>query len=419
MMRKAYVVIGAGYGDEGKGLATDALVRRTDSQLVVRFNGGAQAGHTVVDRVYGRHVFGHVGAGTFAGAATYLAETFIVNPHLLLKELESLTRQMKTVDLPFIFASPDCRVSTILDMALNGLIETLRGDDRHGSCGVGINETVTRYDNGHGLSLDELVRGGRKYVRYHLEELRGRWIRDRLDMLAISVSEAKEAPIFGNLLFNANLDIYAETMLLGMSHLCLVDGDDQYLQHHAQGDIILEGAQGLMLDEDLGKFPHVTRSTTGLPYALRALNELGFDGDVQPIYMTRSYATRHGAGPLNYEGEQPLASKVSDQTNVPNDWQGTLRVAPLDVLGMCKMIGADGLRAANSTFIDAEKILAPVLGVTWLDVSGSITIRDMNGETHTFMNPHDLPSHLSQELGLETFIKAFGPSHRNVRFDDV
>ncbi len=418
-MQTAHVVIGAGYGDEGKGLATDALVRRTGAQLVVRFNGGAQAGHTVVDDTYGRHVFGHVGAGTFAGAQTYLAETFIVNPHLLLKELEALSRQMNTVDLPFIFASPDCRVSTIFDMALNGLVETLRGADRHGSCGVGINETVTRAEHGHGLSLDELVRGGRKYARYHLQDIRNRWIHQRLDMLAISASEAKEAPIFGNLLFNANLDVFAETMMLGMSHLSLVDGDDQYLQHYASQGIVLEGAQGLMLDEDLGHFPHVTRSKTGLPYALRALNELEFTGTVQPIYMTRSYATRHGAGPLNFEGERALTSTVHDETNIPNDWQGTLRMAPLDVMGLCKAIGGDCLRATKNTFIDNEKILEPVLGVTWLDVSGNVTIRGMDGETHTFMNPHDLPSTLSRELGLKTFIRSYGQSHQYVRFTDV
>ena len=80
MQIPATVVIGANFGDEGKGLITDFETRRQDAQLVARFNGGAQAGHTVVTDAGQRHVFGHISAGTFAGASTYLASTFIVNP---------------------------------------------------------------------------------------------------------------------------------------------------------------------------------------------------------------------------------------------------------------------------------------------------------------------------------------------------
>ena len=72
------VVIGANFGDEGKGLITDFEVRRTKARVVSRFNGGAQAGHTVHmgDK---RHVFGHISSGAFAGAFTYLSSDFLVN----------------------------------------------------------------------------------------------------------------------------------------------------------------------------------------------------------------------------------------------------------------------------------------------------------------------------------------------------
>ena len=85
---KISVVIGANYGDEGKGLATDYLASQGTKSLVVRFNGGAQAGHTVVTPDGCRHVFHHFGSGVFAEADTFLSKFFIVNPILFRTEFE-------------------------------------------------------------------------------------------------------------------------------------------------------------------------------------------------------------------------------------------------------------------------------------------------------------------------------------------
>jgi len=80
-MNEANVVIGANYGDEGKGAAVDRLATEAGAQcLVVRFNGGAQAGHTVETPDGRRHVFSHFGAGSFAGARTFLSRFFVSNP---------------------------------------------------------------------------------------------------------------------------------------------------------------------------------------------------------------------------------------------------------------------------------------------------------------------------------------------------
>ena len=77
------IVVGANFGDEGKGLMTDYFCRqsalRGEKCLVVLHNGGAQRGHTVVTPEEHRHVFHHFGSGTFAGADTYLSGDFIVS----------------------------------------------------------------------------------------------------------------------------------------------------------------------------------------------------------------------------------------------------------------------------------------------------------------------------------------------------
>src|SRR4051812_30640034 len=92
-------VIGANYGDEGKGLVTDYLAEEGEGAVVVRFNGGAQAGHTVVTPEGKRHVFHHFGSGTFRKARTHLSRFFISNPALFRPEFEALADQEPVVSV--------------------------------------------------------------------------------------------------------------------------------------------------------------------------------------------------------------------------------------------------------------------------------------------------------------------------------
>ena len=93
-MKHAKIVIGLNYGDEGKGLMTDFFCRQfpaTDLVLNVRYNGGAQAGHTVVTEDGRRHVFSHFGAGSFSpNVITVFDKQFIINPILYVSERKKL-----------------------------------------------------------------------------------------------------------------------------------------------------------------------------------------------------------------------------------------------------------------------------------------------------------------------------------------
>lgn len=155
MNKQVKVVIGANFGDEGKGLMTDCFcskLSKNGSVLNIRFNGGAQAGHTVVVPAYGnpkRHVFSHFGAGSFVrNTDTYLSGDFILNPMLFCKELDNLRREWWLQ--PKVYINHNCKITTPYDMLVNQIVERARGDQRHGSCGIGINETVLRYRN-HGV----------------------------------------------------------------------------------------------------------------------------------------------------------------------------------------------------------------------------------------------------------------------------
>ena len=138
---KARAVIGSNYGDEGKGLITDYLCHKYESDIVVRSNGGAQAGHTVETPKGDRHVFGHFSSGFFNGATTYLSKYFVANPFLFWKEYHILSKYR--LDNRVLF-DPRCIITTPYDMLINQMIEDRRGENKHGSCGVGFGETIQR-----------------------------------------------------------------------------------------------------------------------------------------------------------------------------------------------------------------------------------------------------------------------------------
>ncbi len=150
-MKKVDVILGAFFGDEGKGLMTNYFSHqaalRGEKCLNVLHNGGAQRGHTVEYPDGKRHVFKHFGSGTFEGSHTYFSKNFILNPIIFRQEWEELESIGVT---PKLFANYKCRVTTPYDMMLNQIIEENRGQDKHGSCGLGINETIIRHCNTFG-----------------------------------------------------------------------------------------------------------------------------------------------------------------------------------------------------------------------------------------------------------------------------
>lgn len=118
---RADAVVGAGYGDEGKGLLVDALAHgRGAGTVVVRHNGGAQAGHTVTAPDGRRHVFHHVGSGSLAGAATHLSRHFVSNPAILAREIDALAALGVA---PRITADEGGLVTTPWDMMVNQFVE--------------------------------------------------------------------------------------------------------------------------------------------------------------------------------------------------------------------------------------------------------------------------------------------------------
>lgn len=320
------VVIGANYGDEGKGLITDYL--SDDKTTVVRFNGGAQAGHTVVTPDGHRHVFHHFGSGTFRGARTFLSHHFVVNPILFVREFRELE---KAGLFPIVYIDPRCPVTTPYDMMLNQAVERKRGNARHGSCGMGINETLTRHENPeYQLTYRDFFKGGTE-VRRKLMAIRSGYTPHRAHQLGV---EDLMGPVFDEGVF----DHYIEDVTLLIHKSSPRFWESGIWSEH----IVFEGAQGLRLDMDSPDFPHVTRSKTGLHNVLDLLNRAGMTKDpVNVYYVTRTYVTRHGAGPLPHELSSLPYSKVKDDTNIPNPYQGTIRYGWLDTTLLAETVLRD------------------------------------------------------------------------------
>ncbi len=313
---KVDIVIGANFGDEGKGLMTDYLASKSNGNpIVIRANGGSQAGHTVTTPQGQRHVFHHFGSGTFVNAPTYLADTFVADPMSFLYEHEQL---MGLGLNPNVIINEDAFLVTPFDIMINWAAETKRGNDRHGSCGHGIHETMLRC-NTHYITTVQSINHPTHLTR-KLKQCRDEYAQVRINQL-----ECAEY-IDPDFYCDEIIEEYVEMAVKFKSLIRVVNSNKILLDFD---HLIFEGAQGLLLDQHHQYFPYVTHSNTGIKNPMSILNTLRItQADV--YYMTRAYLTRHGAGPLPFEHDGPIYDTIVDETNKTNNFQHHLRFAPFN-----------------------------------------------------------------------------------------
>lgn len=339
-MVEVKAVIGKNFGDEGKGQTVNLLCRGK-SALVVRHNGGAQSGHTVEEGDF-RFVFHQLGSGSYQGCPTYWAGTFLPDLLKLGEEMEDYTRivEKDSRGLPVhtIYADPDCACTTVYDVLLNSLTEQLRGKDKHGSCGMGIFETVLRIrEKSFALRLRDFEGTDSAKIAGILQHIRDNYTIPRVKTLRDQYSSQFTLPeirrwteliMDDNVLYNS-AEIMCENY---RKYVIPADWSRMTEQYHA---IVFESGQGLMLDWDNEEYsPHLTASHTGMKNVAVLLKELELGHNtstpysLEIIYVSRTYVTRHGAGRLDHEcpGEA-INPEMTDRTNVFNPWQDHLRYA--------------------------------------------------------------------------------------------
>lgn len=353
-MRRVFAVIGANWGDEGKGLMTNSLSSKFENSIVIRSNGGAQAGHTVELPDGRRHIHSHFGSGTLNGTPTFLSKYFITNPKEFFLEL----RELEEIGIanPKVFSDIHSLVTTPYDVIINQTLERKRGSNKHGSCGLGINETVERsyiFDQKYMMNICTLL-FSRGVIKRKMELIREEWVPLRAKELGITLDESI---INSDRLIEDFIDQCKEYLkFIKINHF---DNNKFLLEYD---NIIFEGAQGLLLHEDSKFFPYVTRSKTGLENCVAIAEQIGID-EINPIYMSRCYMTKHGAGELPNELPKKPYEGIIDLTNQPNQFQDSLRFSLLDVNLLESSIKEDMNKVSGSSC----RIKNPTVAITCLD----------------------------------------------------
>ena len=298
---KAQIVVGLGFGDEGKGITTDYLCLQNENSLVVRFSGGQQCGHNVClgDK---QHVHSNFGSGTLRGVPSFFSEHCTIYPVTMFNEFRAL--EQKNVS-PKLYLHPLAKLTTPFDVIANRIQERT---NNHGSCGLGIGATMKRDELGYKLFAIDLA--NEKLLKIKLEEVR-KYYKNQIEIVGTDEVWLEEE---------------LENFYTFLPHLPIQMADYSLLQTFE--NIIFEGSQGIMLDQHHGIFPHVTFANTTSKNAIEICDKLGIVSR-EIFYVTRCYATRHGNGWMPIECELDLIN-TNFEINTFNEHQGNFRTGEID-----------------------------------------------------------------------------------------
>ncbi|WP_160139077.1 adenylosuccinate synthetase [Chryseobacterium sp. c4a] len=295
-MKKAQIVIGLGFGDEGKGITTDFLAQQNPGAVVIRFSGGQQAAHTVMMDSR-KHVHSSFASGALRGLPSYFTEHCTIHPLFLFNEREELKAKNGNTELHI---HPLAKVTTPFDVWQN---RTNTKNLEHGTCGKGVGATMKRNESPYKLFAIDLIAPKEMLI----EKLKG---------IAYYYGFMEEEQINEQII----------PFLAAVEEIDWKIIDYSYLNSFE--NLIFEGSQGILLDMDHGVFPNVTYAHTTSKNAYEICKKLNIK-DIEMYYVTRSYATRHGNGWMSNEKELLLKNN-EEETCTFNEYQKELRFGSLD-----------------------------------------------------------------------------------------
>ena len=318
-MVKARIVIGANYGDEGKGTVVAHYTKNSKNVLNILTNGGAQRGHSILTKD-GSITFQHFGSGTYHGADNYYSRYFILNPMQFVKEYESLIVKPKK-----IYRDRICRWSTPYDSLANMITENKIG--RKASCGMGIWNTIKRCNSTPIMLFDDFIKKEEKERIEYLLSVKSYY--EKSVTIPYDLENVWNSGMLISHFLNDCDFIFNHTIVCKLSSL-------------PYENLIFENGQGLLLC-DTGKDTYdTTPSNTGISYALNLLGELNVD-EITAHYVTRPYLTRHGDGEMENQAlRKSISSDIEeDRTNHFNEFQGEFRFGNLDIDSLYNRIQSD------------------------------------------------------------------------------
>ncbi len=287
------VVIGSQWGDEGKGKVTDLLA--DDMDMVVRYQGGNNAGHTIVcgEDVLKLHL---VPSGIlYPHIVPVIGNGVVVNPKVLLEEMDDLTA--RGIDVSRLRLSSAAHIVLPCHEALDGLAEEQRGGAKLGTTHRGIGPAYADKASRLGLRLQDMVDPDlfverlRTVLTFKNTLITQVYGGEPLDQDGIISTYSGYAARLRNLVTDTPLLIKR----------ALAGGEN----------VLFEGAQGTMLDLDHGTYPYVTSSSSTAGGACTGSGIGPFDLN-EIIGVTKAYVTRVGLGPFPTEQDNPTGEAMQD-----------------------------------------------------------------------------------------------------------
>lgn len=290
----AVVIVGAQWGDEGKGKATDLIADRID--YVVKFNGGNNAGHTVVigSEKYALHL---LPSGILTpGVVPVISNGVVIDPEVLIEELDAL--QARGIDVSGLVISSHAHLITQYHRTLDKVTERFLGKRQIGTTGRGIGPTYADKINRVGIRVQDIFDEGilRQKVEGALHQK---------NHLLVKVYNRRAIEV----------DDVVEELLSYRERLAPMVQDTALLLHNALEDnktVLFEGGQATMLDVDHGTYPFVTSSSataggaaTGSGIAPWRLSTV--------IGIVKAYTTRVGSGPFPSELEDEFGEFLREK----------------------------------------------------------------------------------------------------------
>ena len=290
------IVLGLQWGDEGKGKIVDVLSEKAD--VVARYQGGHNAGHTVVikNEKFILHV---IPSGIlYKGKKCLIGNGVVVEPASLLEEINGLKKRGIEIDKNNLFLSKNAHVIMPYHMALDRENEKLRGSKSIGTTGRGIGPAYCDKINRSGIRVADLLQ-----PEFFKEKLKA-----NLFNINFLLENLYKAQVF-------NIDnIYDEYMGYAEKLKEHVADTDIIIDNTIAegGNILLEGAQGTLLDIDHGTYPYVTSSNATAGGACTGLG-IGPTKISKVLGVVKAYTTRVGAGPFPTEIKDSLGDAIREK----------------------------------------------------------------------------------------------------------
>ncbi len=351
------VVVGAQWGDEGKGKMVDLLSKEAD--YVVRYQGGANAGHTL--KFDNTEIVLHlVPSGIFNGdAKCVIGNGVVIDPEELIKEIEDV--EAKGVKLrDRLFISNAAHIILPYHKKLDELKEKHRGDDAIGTTGRGIGPAYVSKLSRVGIRAADLLHPDKlkKKIGANLHDINEALIHiykeDPLDVDEISEDLLKQAEKLGSYIIQTS----------SLLHEALKNDEH----------ILLEGAQGSLLDIDHGSYPFVTSSS---PTAGGACTGAGIPpSSIDKVMgITKAYCTRVGNGPFPTECENEMGKKLRKAGQEFGATTGRpRRCGWIDLVALKYAVLINGMNELAVTKLDILNNFEEIKLCTEYEIEGSLTV---------------------------------------------